>query len=642
MLDYDCIIYLMKSSWFPILLIIALLGLLVLLATLQFQWLGQISEAEQTRLEARLKDDTKRFGEDFDKEIANINLFFGPSNEDWNTFGDRYSAWLKKTDYPRLIETFYYLKFGEEAELTQFSKDSKTFESGVWGEPLRELGEKIEADKVSEQFVEKEFALLLPKLRPASKLENVKVDSPESVVIKRSSSKILTETIVGPTKEKPNVDEIVRTFQSPKKDGVLVVKLNEEVIRHELLTDLSKKYFSSSDAGEYKVSVMGKNSLPIFQTHEGEFTKPDANAELFKMAPTNFWIFREGSVRNIDKIGSGKKIVANNRVSTTASTAIVSTKSENKANRNPMRIELDTNFNSLGSEPRVKFLPDQLEGIWSVNVQHIDGSLEQFVANTRWRNLTISFGILSLLAISIILIFLSSQRAKRIAERQMNFVSGVSHEFRTPLSVIYSAGENLSDGVVGDNERISDYGNLIKREGKKLSGMVEQILVFAGAKSGKLKYDFRETDISKVIADALEECLPVIEDKQFEVEAEVAANLPYVEGDERALTQAIQNLLSNSLKYSNGNRKIKISAENGDGNIKIAVEDEGFGIAEKDLKQIFEPFYRSKDVVDEQIGGNGLGLSLVEQIVDAHDGKIDVKSEIGKGSMFTVHLPVSK
>lgn len=282
------------------------------------------------------------------------------------------------------------------------------------------------------------------------------------------------------------------------------------------------------------------------------------------------------------------------------------------------------------------------DGVWTLNVQHTAGSLEQFIANTRRKNLGVSFGILSLLAVSVVLIFLSAQRATRFAQKQVDFVSAVSHEFRTPLAVIRSAGENLSDGVVRDENQVSKYGALIKREGVKLSAMVEQILEFAGASLGKRKYDLRETEIEKIIENALAECEPLIKEKGFTVEKEIAGNLPPFAADEKALSQTIQNLVVNSVKYSNGNSWLKISATNGGGRIKIVVEDKGIGIAPKDLKHIFEPFYRSKTVVDEQIHGSGLGLSLVKQTVAAHGGRIAVESEIGKGSRFTIELPQAK
>ena len=116
-------------------------------------------------------------------------------------------------------------------------------------------------------------------------------------------------------------------------------------------------------------------------------------------------------------------------------------------------------------------------------------------------------------------------------------------------------------------------------------------------------------------------------------------DLPSVNADANALSQAIQNLIFNSLKYSNGEKFIKISSKNGEGKIKIAVEDKGIGIAPKDLKHIFEPFFRARAVVDEQIHGNGLGLSLVKETIEAHGGKISAESEIGKGSVFIIELP---
>jgi two-component system, OmpR family, phosphate regulon sensor histidine kinase PhoR len=185
------------------------------------------------------------------------------------------------------------------------------------------------------------------------------------------------------------------------------------------------------------------------------------------------------------------------------------------------------------------------------------------------------------------------------------------------------------------------YGNLIKGEGKKLAAMVEQILEFAGARSGRKKYDFRETDVKTVIESALNDCGPLIAEQQFDVETDIDEDLPAIEADHHALSHAVQNLIVNGIKYGNDSRWLKISAKNGGGAVRISVEDKGIGIAKKDLKQIFTPFYRAKEVVDAQIHGNGLGLSLVRQTVDAHHGKITVESEIGVGSRFVIELPPS-
>jgi signal transduction histidine kinase len=273
-------------------------------------------------------------------------------------------------------------------------------------------------------------------------------------------------------------------------------------------------------------------------------------------------------------------------------------------------------------------------------VQHTSGSIDAAAAATLRRNLATGFGLLLLLAGAVATIIVSAMRAKRFAQRQIDFVSSVSHEFRTPLAVIYSAGENLADGVAKEDAQVSRYGELIKGEGRKLSGMVEQILGFAGANSGKRKYRFAETSVSDVVNDAVEECRPLIGEKSVDVELRISDKLPEISADKAALSQAVQNLIVNSIKYSNGSSWLRLTAENGGGNVRITVEDHGLGISKADLKQIFDPFYRSKSVVDAQIHGNGLGLSLVKQIVAAHKGKIDVESELGKGSVFTIELPL--
>ncbi|MBL8183263.1 MAG: HAMP domain-containing histidine kinase, partial [Blastocatellia bacterium] len=178
--------------------------------------------------------------------------------------------------------------------------------------------------------------------------------------------------------------------------------------------------------------------------------------------------------------------------------------------------------------------------------------------------------------------------------------------------------ENLADGVAQETAQVSRYGDLIKGEGRKLSSMVEQILEFAGANSGKRKFNFSPTSVGDVVNSAINESRSLIGDRGFEIETSIAEGLPTISADRAALGQAIQNLIANSIKYCNGKAWLRVTAFNGDGKVKIAVEDHGIGISKGDLRQIFEPFFRSKEVVDAQIHGNGLGLSLVKQIVEAH------------------------
>ncbi|MGC2236010.1 MAG: HAMP domain-containing sensor histidine kinase [Pyrinomonadaceae bacterium] len=608
----------MKRSWFSILLVAGLLGLLVLLATLQYRWLGQISDREQEHLQTRLETDTKRFAEDFNREIQNAYFNFQlPAgvwrNQNWAEFNQRYKFWREKTSYPQLIGDFYFVEFGESQNISRYNKEKGAFEPAEWTEELSLIKPNFANEKTINPVAEEIPALVMPIHEEEANIKRIM---------------LRTET---------NLPEPVEV----KKYGVLIVKLDADVIKNQLLPSLVKEYFSGSESANYKLAVVNRLNQTIFQTQE--LNAKDASAKLFDLSPDNFIFYANKELLSSIQ-GEKKSMVLSKFETKSRKEADAPIIAEGKQSQFELKIDENTPTAGEQMRPRVRIFENneiQPGGAWTLNVQHTDGSLEQFITNTRRKNLGISFGILSLLAVSMILIFLSAQRAKLFAQRQMDFVSSVSHEFRTPIAVIYSAGENLADGVTNEKDKVSRYGNLIKREGKKLSSMVEQILEFAGARSGKRKYDLRETNIEKVIDEAINECKPMIEEKGFAVEREIAENLPHIPADEKALTQAVQNLIANALKYSNGEKWLKISARNGGNKLKIAVEDKGIGIEKREISKVFEPFYRSKAVVDEQIHGNGLGLSLVKQIVEAHGGKVNVESEIGKGSKFTIHLPLN-
>ncbi len=601
----------MNRSWFPIFTVAALLGLL---ATLQYNWLGKISDGEHEILQKRLQTDTERFAEDFNREIQNAYFNFQLNADVWReknyaAFNERFDFWRGKTNYPNLIKNFYFTQTADNSTILHYDAEKRNFVQTEWTDKLKNLREKLADEKNFEPIAEEIPALVMPVHE-----------------IEQTFNRILIR----------REDVPAPPIELPRKLGFLIIELNETVIKEQIFPDLVRKYFSESDRANYKITVENQKEQPqtIFQTQNETLGASDATAKLFSLSPGNLNFFINRDV--LSTIDRRKSNVIIKQTLDTRNTQTISSNIEQRQT---------TNFKNLKDEnPRVRIFEQKglsSNGIWTLNAQHADGSLEQFITNTRRKNLAISFGILSLLAISIVLIFLSAQRVKLLARKQMNFVSAVSHEFRTPLAIIYSAGENLTDGVVNEEKQVLLYGNLIKREGKKLSAMVEQILAFAGARSGNRKYDLRQTNVEEIIEAALSECKSLIDEKDFSIEKEIAENLPNVIADKTALGQAVQNLIANSIKYSNGNKWLKIIAQNGGGKIKITVEDRGIGIASKDMKHIFEPFFRSKRVIDEQIHGNGLGLSLVKQTVEAHGGKIEVESQIGKGSRFIIHLPLN-
>lgn len=605
----------MKGTWFPFLLISILLGLLVLLAALQYQWLGQISDADRIRLEKRLQDDTKRFADEFNRKIRDSYVLFQLTSKSLDKFPARYRFWQGETEYPGIIKEFYFVKNDVDALPSRFEEEKKKFVEIPWSRELIRI----------KRFYSKRGGI------------DLMLDDHEIVVLipiyesREDFKKILIRA------KKFRSGKIQRTVKFPKRFGFLAIKLSENVIKKKILLDLADKYFSGSDGENYNLSVIDENRNTIFQTNDSELSDSDAETKLFTLFQDNVWVdksqepveLNRNKPRDTTKMGGKQKSPVTNELKI----------SVEYTDKMIGEIGRDINVYNYPLHNTQRKNGKVTRGLWTLRVQHTAGSLDQFIRNTRRRNLGISFGILLVLATSVILIFLSSQRARALAQRQLDFVSSVSHEFRTPLSVIYSAGENLSDGVIGEPERISNYGTLIKREGKKLSGMVEQILEFAGAQSGNRKYDFRATDVRSVIEEALNEFGPLIKEHDFSVETDIPEKLPEIMADKNALKQAIQNLISNSLKYSNGSKWLRVSAQMIKGEVRIEVQDNGIGISTKDKKHIFEPFYRADNVTDEQISGNGLGLSLVKQIVEAHGGEIEVESEVDKGSKFTLRIP---
>jgi signal transduction histidine kinase len=282
------------------------------------------------------------------------------------------------------------------------------------------------------------------------------------------------------------------------------------------------------------------------------------------------------------------------------------------------------------------------EGRWLLVVKHSEGSVDAVVNRIRRRHLALSFGVLLVLALGMATMIVSTQRARRLAQLQVDFVAGVSHELRTPVAVICSAGENLADGIVHSGPQVVRYGEVVRNEGRRLAGMIEQILVFAARRTGR-RYELCEVDISEIVQEVLADADPLIQQNRISAETEIEPRLPAAMADPLALKQCLQNLVANAIKYGGTNRWMAVRARTAGGSerpeIEIRVEDKGIGIEQSDLPYIFEPFYRSRAARDRQIRGFGLGLALAKETVEAMGGRISVTSKPGGGSCFTLHLP---
>ena len=237
----------------------------------------------------------------------------------------------------------------------------------------------------------------------------------------------------------------------------------------------------------------------------------------------------------------------------------------------------------------------------------------------------------------------------QLAKMQMDFVASISHELRTPLAVIRSAAENIADGVVEGREQLARYGSVIRKQSRQITEMVNEILLFASTHDKTNSYTLRPLQVSEVIDNVLANTAELVRGSGFVVERVVEPNLPHVMGDATALSQCLQNLVGNAIKYSGQAPSVRIHAFLESANrhhhhpeVRISVSDHGIGIEESEIEHIFEPFYRSEVVRSSQIHGTGLGLPLAKDIAESMGGKVSVESKLGIGSVFTLHLPVAK
>jgi signal transduction histidine kinase len=230
-------------------------------------------------------------------------------------------------------------------------------------------------------------------------------------------------------------------------------------------------------------------------------------------------------------------------------------------------------------------------------------------------------------------------RQLELAQIKAGFVSNVTHELKTPIALIRLAVETLELRRVSSVEETDKFLRTIGRETLRLQQLVDNILDFARLEAGQRVFRFETLDLLAIVRDAVESFRPRFEHLGFKLELQLPESLPPVRGDAVAISHCVLNLLDNALKYSKERREVRVTAEDRGEWVAVTVADRGMGIAPADRKRIFEKFVRLETGLVHDVKGTGLGLSLVDQIVRAHGGRVELVSSPGEGSAFTIVLP---
>ena len=292
-----------------------------------------------------------------------------------------------------------------------------------------------------------------------------------------------------------------------------------------------------------------------------------------------------------------------------------------------------------GGEPEVeRVFEGALPGL--VLAIKMRGTTLQAISDKFARTSFMILGGLSLvLAFGLWLTYHNVSREMALARLKSDFVSNVSHELRTPLSLIRLYAETLEMGRLKSPEKFQEYYQIIRKESERLTALINNILDFSRIEAGRKEYDFRETDLRELVSNTLESYRYQIEQHGFTLEENIDP-VPPLRVDREAMARSVVNLVNNALKYSQDRKYIGVSLYRENGSVKLEVIDHGIGIPQKEQEKIFEKFYRVGDPLVHNTKGSGLGLSLVRHIAHAHGGEVSVDSAPGRGSKFTLTLPL--
>lgn len=256
------------------------------------------------------------------------------------------------------------------------------------------------------------------------------------------------------------------------------------------------------------------------------------------------------------------------------------------------------------------------------------------------RNLALLAGGVILLLGSLVLMYVTAQKERELGMRQASFLANVTHELKTPLAVMQAAGENLADGRVNTAERLKSYGRHIYEESIRLRRMIEKLLDVARNEAGQLILKKVKCRLDELTREYIREHDNYLKSMGADIVLKVDDDIPPVKIDMNSFDTILGNLVENAIKYSPDEKYLGIRVFSNHKKVYVEVEDRGKGIPKEAQKLIFDKFYRVEDTLTARTKGHGLGLAIVKNLTEANGGHVSVRSQVGKGSIFTIEFPV--
>jgi len=291
-------------------------------------------------------------------------------------------------------------------------------------------------------------------------------------------------------------------------------------------------------------------------------------------------------------------------------------------------------------DARRGFIYQNMMENWNIKIAFLNNPVASAYNNTLFKILFVLGVAVLFLVGALLFMFYTAQRERSLYQRQTGFLANVTHELKTPLAVMQAAGENIHDGRVTEPERLKQYGSHIYNESIRLRNMIEKLLDVAKTDSGQTLIKAVPVQADSLVKDYLDENIHYIKSKGFEIETDYSGSNDLIMVDPDNIHTVLSNLSENAIKYCSDRKRIRYSVTQQHKEICISVQDEGICIPRKHLRNIFKKFYRVEDSLNARTKGHGLGLSIVKSLIELNGGSIDVQSDVGKGTTFTVKFPI--
>lgn len=567
---------------------VALCALLVVLAFLQYRWIGEVSAAETERLSATAARAARLAARTFDEHIGDLFFALAPDLADRNTLA---VDLIDDPELTALIDSVLQIDMNRRSPAAR----ERSFVVRQWDDALGEFVE-IPPDG---------------RLRPLLRILR-RDPTPVSRGLEWMGEvePTLPALVLGTGPRRSDPSEPDRRVYVLALDRVALRQLAEVTLVREIAQTLG------TDIG---VRILDQSGRRLFE-QPALPTELDPEARL---AQESILAIRPSSAVRRARIEN------------------ISRRFEQSGRPEPpwfdrLRRSLDSNdeqWQGPGPDP---FGPRA--GAWVLELWNPSGSLERLVDKTRRRNLLVGTAVLVLLGLATFQLWRSARTERATARRQMDFVAGITHELHTPLAAITSAGANLADGVVAEPQRIRDYGSMIQREGQRLNALVQQSLELAGIESGAAGTQSRHSvSVDELLQRAREATELICSESSVELRLEIADSLRErtVAIDVDLILRALANLISNSAKH--GAEQILLEASADRRVLRLAVEDDGPGIPEADRRFLFEPYRRGATARGK---GAGLGLYIARRIAEAHGGTLRFTEPEHRGARFELRLPM--